>query len=95
MEIRSSEEARANVENFARAYIELMQAKKSLDQDIKDIKDEYKEEGVPVGIVCKVLNSIKSDKKKSEGEKAELDIIRDWLESNAGIDDSIGMLAAK
>ena len=95
MEIRSSEEARTNVENFARAYIELMQAKKALDQDIKDIKDEFKEEGVPVGIVCKVLNSIKSDKKKSEGEKAELDIIRDWLESNAGIDDSIGILAAK
>lgn len=95
MEIRSSEEARQNVENFTKEYMRLLEAKKTLDADIKDLKDNYKEEGVPVGIVCKVFNNIKADKKKSEGEKAEEDIIRDWLESNQSIDDGIGALIAK
>jgi uncharacterized protein (UPF0335 family) len=95
MEIISTEEAKGNVLEFTTSYIRLLEAKKILQQDIKDLKDNYKEEGVPVGIVCKVFNQIKADKKKSETEIAELDIIRDWLESDQSIDDSIGILGAK
>lgn len=95
MEIRTTEEARTNIENFTKRLIELMQQKKALDQDIKALKDEFKEEGVPVGIVSSVLNKIKSNKKKSDSERFEEETIQEWLETNAEIDSGIGELIAK
>ena len=94
MEIRSSEEVRENVKNFSKAYIKLLKEKKALDADIKALKDDYKEDGVAVGIVCSQINKIKSDKKKSESQKFEADTIREWLESDADIDSDIGELMA-
>jgi uncharacterized protein (UPF0335 family) len=95
MEIRSSEEVRESVESFSKAYLALMLEKKELDNSIKELKQEYKEEGVPVAIVTKALNLIKSEKKKSDSEIHEQDIIKEWLETNKEIDDSIGLLTAK
>jgi uncharacterized protein (UPF0335 family) len=95
MEIRTTEEARANIENFTKRLIELMKQKKAIDQDIKALKDEFKEEGVPVGIVSSVLNKIKSKKKKSDSERFEEETIQEWLEANPEIDSGIGELIAK
>ena len=95
MEIRTTEEARANIENFTKRLIELMKQKKVIDQDIKALKDEFKEEGVPVGLVSSVLNKIKSKKKKSDSERFEEETIQEWLEANPEIDSGIGELIAK
>lgn len=95
MEIRTTEEARTNIENFSKRYIELLKQKKELDQDIKALKEEFKEEGVPVGIVCSVLNKIKASKKKTDSEKFEEETIKEWLESNSEIDNELGILNAK
>lgn len=95
MEMRTAEEARENIENFTKELLKLMIHKKTIDQEIKDIKANYKEDGVPVGTVCKVINKIKSTKKKTDSEKYEEDIIAEWLETNKDIDDSISTLMAK
>lgn len=95
MEVRSSEEARQSIENFARAYLELLLKKKELDGEIKDLKDAFKEEGVAVGIVCKALNKIKSEKKKSDSEIFEEEKVKEWLHGNPGIENSISELIAK
>jgi|SaaInl8_200m_RNA_FD_contig_31_1915962_length_1905_multi_12_in_0_out_0_2 hypothetical protein len=95
MEIRSTEEARENIVNFTNEYIRILMAKKELDAEMTDIKNSYKEEGVPVSIVTRVFGKIKSAKKKTETELAEEEIIQEWLESNAEIDDKIGILTAK
>lgn len=95
MEIRTEAEARENIENFTKEYLKLLLHKKTIDQEIKDIKNNYKEDGVPVSIVCKVINKIKSSKKKTDSEKHEEDIISDWLEQNKDIDNSISTLMAK
>lgn len=95
MEIRSTTEARNNIENFTKRLIELMKQKKAIDQDIKALKDEYKEEGVPVSIVVSALNKIKAKKKKSDSERFEEETIQEWLESNVEIDNDIGELIAK
>ena len=95
MEIRTSEESRQNIEEFTKRYINLLKDKKRLDQDIKALKDEFKEEGVPVGIVTSVFNKIKAEKKKSDSEIFEEETIKEWLEANAEIDDGIGQLIAK
>jgi|GEM_PF-4367070 hypothetical protein len=95
MEIRSSEEARQSIENFARAYLELMLKKKELDLEIKELKDTFKEDGVAVGIVCKALNLIKAEKKQSDSELFEKEKVKDWLQGNQDIDNSIRELIAK
>lgn len=95
MEIRTAEEARENIEKFTKEYLKLLLHKKTIDQEIKDIKSNYKEDGVPVGTVCKVINKIKSTKKKTDTERHEEDIIAEWLETNKDIDDSISTLMAK
>lgn len=95
MEIRTSEEARQNIEEFTKRYINLLMEKKKIDEDIKALKQEFNEEGVPTGKVGSILNKIKANKKKSDAERFEEDTIQDWLESNADIDDKIGQLIAK
>ena len=95
MEIRTTEEARTNIEGFAVRYLDLQKQKKDLAEDEKALKQEFKEEGVPVGIVCAAMNRIKADKKKTDAEKFELATIQEWLEQNTQIDDDIGALIAK
>lgn len=95
MEIRTSEESKEHIENFSKRYINLLHQKKEIDEDIKALKEEFKEEGVPVGIVTKVINRIKADKKKTDSEKFEEETIKEWLEANAEVDDGLGSLVAK
>lgn len=95
MEVRTSQDARQNIEEFAKRFIELQKQKKALDDDIKALKEEFKEEGVPVVIVTKVINKIKANKKKTDSEIFEEETIQDWLETNADIDNEIGILIAK
>jgi len=95
MELRSSEESRTNVENFSKRYINLLKDKKNLDEDIKVLKDEFKEDGVAVSVVCSAINNIKKRKKKSDTEVFEEETIEEWLQSNIDIDDAISDLIAK
>jgi len=95
MEIRTTEEARENIENFAKRLLNLEHQKKSLAEDVKNLKQEFKEEGVPVAIVGKAVKLIMQDKQKTDAEKFEEATIKEWLESNTEIDDEIGILIAK
>ena len=95
MEIRTSEEAKQNVENFTKRFLELEQQKKELQEDVKALKEEFKEEGVPVQIVCKVINRLKALKKLTEAQKFEEDTIQEWLQKDAVIDNAIGSLISE
>lgn len=95
MEIRSQEESKELIQNFTKELLKLMQNKKTIDEEIKEMKNNYKEDGVPVGMVCKVINRIKASKKKSQSELVEEDIIAEWLETDKDIDNSISTLLAK
>jgi len=92
MELRSTEEARDNVETFSKRLVALMMDKKQIDLDIKALKKEFKEEGVPVGIVNKAITRIRAEMKKTEDEKFEEDTIQTWIASNAQLSDAIGAL---
>jgi uncharacterized protein (UPF0335 family) len=83
------------VVEFASKLIKLLIEKKQIDETIKELKTEYKEDGVPANIVTKCINLIKSKKKKSESELFELDIIQGWLESDKNIEIDIATLIAK
>ncbi len=85
MEVRSTEEAKSNVVNFAKELTGLLKQKKEIDDDIKEVKQKFKEEGVPVQIVAKQINVVKADKKKTASEKFEGETIKDWLEADANV----------
>lgn len=95
MEIRTTEEAKENILAFANALVDLQLRKKEIDEDIKTLKENFKEDGVAVGVVQKVINMIKADKKKSDSELFELETIKAWLESDKDFDSNIGNLIAK
>jgi len=92
MEQRSSEEARTSVESYALEAIAILKKKKQLDDELKEIKQHYKEEGVPVQIVSKVISIVKSNKKKTASERFEVDTITEWLENNPNISNGIDEL---
>lgn len=88
-------ETKQNIEKYAKRLLNLEQQKKIIQEDIKALKLEFKEEGVPVGVVSRVINQLKREKKQTESELHEEIVIKDWLSSNTEIDDEIGALVAK
>jgi uncharacterized protein (UPF0335 family) len=95
MEIRSQDEVMENIKSYAIALIEKQLEKKQLDEDIKTIKDNFKEEGVPVSLVTKVMNKIKAKMKQSEADALEEDIIMEKLEADEVIQSNIAALIEK
>jgi uncharacterized protein (UPF0335 family) len=95
MEIRTTEEARKNVLEFSKRWLRLQLDKKVIDVDIKALKEEFKENGVPVAIVQSSLNLMKADKKRSEAELFEREKIREWLDVDTEISDTVTEWGAK
>jgi len=92
MEIRTTDEVMENIKNFAVALQELQLRKKEIDGEIKDLKAEYKEEGVAVGLVSKILSKMKTKAKLSDSDLLEEDIITEKLEAIAEIQNNISAL---
>jgi len=92
MEIKSSDDAKKNIIEFSSRLLNLLKDRKSIDEDIKALKQEFKEEGVPVGVVNKMINKIKAEAKQSTTEIFEQETIKEWLESDTTISDKIGQL---
>lgn len=63
--------------------------KKKIQEKIKELKADYKEEGIAVSIICRVFNRIKKKKKQTESEKFEEEAIQEILEESQRVDDAI------
>jgi uncharacterized protein (UPF0335 family) len=85
MEVRTSETAKDNIIGFAKRLLNLQLQKKRIDVDIKALKEEFKEEGVAVSVVNKVVSTLKANAKKSDSELFELDTITEYLEADAEV----------
>jgi len=94
MEVRTSDEIKSNIESFATRLLNLFIEKKELDISIKELKQEFKEEGVPINMVVSAINKIKADKKRTDAERFESETIKEWLLGNHEIDNKIGNLIA-
>ena len=95
MVIRGTEEVMEKVYEYAEKMIELQLAKKAIDQEIRSLKEEYKEEGIAVNLVAKILNKLKAKKKLSDGDILEEDILTEKIEANDKIQDMLSTLNAK
>jgi len=92
MAVRRSDEIMENSKAFAKELQGLMLQKKAIDEEIKELKDNYKEDGVAVGVVTKALNKIKAAQKQSEAESMEESIIMEGLEADDDIMSNIATL---
>ena len=89
MQIRSSEEVKEQIIEFAGRLLRLENEKKKLDLDIRDLKKECKQDGIAVGLVNKAINEMKKAKKQNAQEAFELELIKEALEASKEIDDLI------
>lgn len=80
---------RNNIEAFTERFLNLEKQKKTINEDIKALREEFNQEGVPTSVVIRCINNIKRIKKKTDSELFEEETIQEWLQSNQGISDSI------
>jgi uncharacterized protein (UPF0335 family) len=92
MEIRSTDETMEKVFEFAEKLIGLQLQKKGIDSEIKDLKNDYKEEGIATSLVTKIVNKMKAEMKKTPGELLEEDILTEKMEANNNLKDMVSSL---
>ena len=80
---------------FSNRYLNLLDQKKTIDLDIKELKQEYDEQGLATKVVIKAINSLKKEKKETISQQDELAMFKEWLSENKELDDKICALATK
>lgn len=88
-EMKANTDTRIMIESFITSLADLEVKKKEIADDIKALKDDYKEEGIPVGIVVAAFNRAKKNKKKSESELNEEEVIQEWINESQIVDEAI------
>ena len=89
------ETSHKNVLEFSQRYLKLLNSKKQVDLDIKALKDEFDEEGVPTKNIVKAINNIKRSRKISSSVQDEIDLFETWLNADANISNTISDLISK
>ena len=80
---------------FSNRYLNLLDQKRTIDLDIKELKQEYDEQGLATKVVVKAINSLKKEKKETISQQDELAMFKEWLSENKEVDDKICSLATK
>ena len=80
---------------FSNRYLNLLDQKRTIDLDIKELKQEYDEQGLATKVVVKGINSLKKEKKETISQQDELAMFKEWLSENKEVDDKICALATK
>jgi len=92
MQIKTTEETMELVYEFSEKLIELQLQKKAIDAEIKELKDDYKEEGIATTLVTKIVNKMKAELKKTPGELLEEDILTEKMNANEKLKDMVASL---
>lgn len=89
-----SNDSKDLVNQFGVRYLNLISKKKVIDCDIKALKQDFDEQGIPTKLVIKAINNIKREKKASQSERFEIEKFEDWLRENQEIDTTLTELLA-
>lgn len=81
--------------NFAERYINLQLQKKNLNEDIKNLKKEFEEQGLPTRQVIKAIDRIKKELKDGSEIEEEISTFREMLFTKQSIQDGLTELLAK
>lgn len=80
---------------FVQRYTRLQLQKKNINQDVKTLRQEFEEQGLPTGTVLKAFKQIRSDKKTGDEKLEQIEAFKQWLESDRETQDLITELDAK
>lgn len=80
---------------FAERYIRLQLQKKTLSEDVKELKKEFEEQGLPTKQVVKALDRIKKELKEGSEVEEEIATFREMLYSQQSVQDGLTELNAK
>jgi len=87
--MKANTDTKEIIENFIVALTDLEVSKQNVMEQIKDLKGDYKDEGIAVSLITSIFNVVKKNKKKSDSERFEEETIREWLEGSKKVDDAI------
>lgn len=92
MQVKDHDEAVKDILDYAKRIQTLQKQRKEIDEDIKSVKQEAKEDGVAIGKVMKALGILMKEAKENEADKVELEIIKEHLASDEDIQNNIAIL---
>jgi len=81
--------------SFAERYIRLQLQKKSLGEDVKELKKEFEEQGLPTKQVIKAIDRIRKELKEGSESEIEINTFKDMLCDKAVIQNGLTELDAK
>jgi hypothetical protein len=81
MEPNVNEEAVKLANDFIQRFIRLMLDKKKTDVDVKYLKREFNELGLPTQDVLKAFRLLRQEK-KNVGKAEQVETFKEWLEEN-------------
>ena len=67
---------------YARAFLDIEMRKRALTQEAKDLKDEYKEQGVDIASVNKAMRELAKELKESAEEAASIERIKELFKKD-------------
>lgn len=82
-------------QEFAVRYTNLLLKKKEIDAQIKDLKKEFEEQGLPTRSVIKVINTLKREKKTNPSILDEEEQFKEWLSVCTDLSSNIESLNGK
>ena len=73
--------------SFAERYIRLQLQKKSLCEDVKELKKEFEEQGLPTKQVIKAIDRIRKELKEGSDSEVEINTFKNMLYDKTIIQD--------
>lgn len=81
--------------SFAERYIKLQLQKKSLCEDVKELKKEFEEQGLPTKQVIKAIDRIRKELKEGSDSEVEINTFKNMLYDKTIIQNGLTELDAK
>ena len=81
--------------SFAERYIKLQLQKKSLCEDVKELKKEFEEQGLPTEQVIKAIDRIRKELKEGSDSEVEINTFKNMLYDKTIIQNGLTELDAK
>lgn len=85
----ASSDTKVLIKQFVQRYINILNEKKKINEDIKALKQEFIEQGIAVGTVIKAFNECSKYAKMSYSQSSEIEGIRSIIENDPKIMEQI------
>ena len=93
--LAANDEVRDMVIEFVKRYIRLQLEIKKIKEDIKALKKEFSEQGIPMKICTTAYSMVRKELKDNEGYYEEVAVYKEWMFSSKDVTDLITELDAK